>query len=121
MSLSLTGVITVIQDVQQVTDSFKKRGMFITSQQGQYENEYYFEATQERVALLDKVAVGQEVEVFFNIRCNEHNGRYFTNLQAWKIEAVTSQQPVQQPAPVQMPVASAPPMLEEADEDDLPF
>lgn len=31
---------------------------------------------------------GKEVEVFFNIGCNEWKGKYYTSLQAWKVMSV---------------------------------
>ncbi len=33
---------------------------------------------------------GDEVQVTFNIRGNEYNGRYFNNLQAWKLQKIDS-------------------------------
>jgi len=39
--------------------------------------------------LIDQFNPGEEVNVLFNIRGREYNGRYFVNLQAWKINHVT--------------------------------
>ena len=50
--------------------------------------------------------VGKNVEVSFNIRTNEHNGRYYTSLQAWKIFGLDSAQSSPEP---------------DNDPDDLPF
>src|SRR5690606_35452988 len=36
-------------------------------------------------ALLDRYAPGQRVKVGFDLRGGEHNGRYYVNLQAWRI------------------------------------
>ncbi|MBS1737027.1 MAG: DUF3127 domain-containing protein [Bacteroidetes bacterium] len=49
-----------------------------------------FQCTGERTGIIDKVKVGEEIKVHFNIRGNkwEKEGRvsYFTNLDAWRIE-----------------------------------
>jgi hypothetical protein len=43
---------------------------------------------QDKVVLLDDLQPGQEVTVSFDIRGREYNGRYFNNLQGWKVEAL---------------------------------
>ncbi len=49
-----------------------------------------FQCTGERTGIIDKVNVGDDIKVHFNIRGNkwEKEGRvsYFTNLDAWRIE-----------------------------------
>lgn len=121
---SIKGVIAVIGNTQQVTDTFKKREFVIVSQSGQYENNAAFQFTQDRCALGDALAEGQEVEVFYNIRSKEHNGRWFTNLDAWKVEVLASTQtapaPVAQAPTMQVPVMTTQPTAEE-EEDGLPF
>ncbi len=44
--------------------------------------------TQKNVDVLDKFVEGQEVEVSFRIRGREYNGKYFNNIEAWRIEAI---------------------------------
>ncbi len=54
------------------------------------------------------------MEVSFNVRGNEYKGRYFVNLQAWKISGATAKA-----APTPAPKAE-PELLPES-EDDVPF
>jgi len=49
--------------------------------------------------------VGQKVDVSFNVSCREHNGKYYTNLDAWKVFAAKE--------------LEAAPVVDEA--DNLPF
>ena len=35
--------------------------------------------------IVDELKIGDEYNVFFNIESREHNGKWYTNLQAWKI------------------------------------
>ena len=90
---------------------------------------------QDKVQELDKYQVGDRVKVSFNIKSREYNGRWYNDLQIWKIAPAGDAQPAApaQPAPQARPVAQAPaypqapaPTLEDmpADSDgaeDLPF
>jgi len=90
---------------------------------------------QEKVQDLGKYQVGDKVKVSFNLKSREYNGRWYNDLQIWKIApAGAAAQPAPaQPAPQARPAAQAPawqqapaPTLEDmpADSDgaeDLPF
>lgn len=51
------------------------------------------EFVQDNVKLLDGLTAGQTVTVTFDIRGQEYNGRYFNNLQAWRIKTETEDGP----------------------------
>ena len=89
---------------------------------------------QEKVQDLDKYQVGDKVKVSFNLKSREYNGRWYNDLQIWKIAPAGAQPAAPaQPAPQARPAAQAPaypqapaPTLEDmpADSDgaeDLPF
>lgn len=40
----------------------------------------------EKADLIDQVAEWEEVTVFFNFRATEYNGKYYNNLNGWKLE-----------------------------------
>ena len=90
MSYELTGKIKVIQDPQIFSSGFTKREMVVTVDDGKYPQDINLEFVQDKVSLLDALQIGQEVTVSFNIRGREHNGRYYNNLQGWKIQAAQS-------------------------------
>ena len=89
---------------------------------------------QEKVQDLGKYQVGDKVKVSFNLKSREYNGRWYNDLQIWKI-APAGAQPTAQPAAPAQPAPQAPawtqapapaPTLEDmpADsegEEDLPF
>lgn len=113
--LKINGKVKVLMDAQTFDSGFTKREFVITTQE-QYPQDVKLECTQQRVSLLDSLKEGDNVDVSFNIRGNEYNGRYFVNLQAWKIEAAGSA-PVPAPQPVTPDTA-----LDSAEDDgDLPF
>jgi single-strand DNA-binding protein len=91
MSFQATGHIVQIKDAEQVSDKFTKREFAIKIDDGgKYDNFASFQAVQDRCSLLDNFAEGDEVTVHFDVRGREWQGRYFTNLQAWKIEAANN-------------------------------
>ena len=89
---------------------------------------------QEKVQDLGKYQVGDKVKVSFNLKSREYNGRWYNDLQIWKIAPAGAQPAAPaQPAPQARPAAQAPaypqapaPTLEDMPADsegaeDLPF
>ncbi len=81
----LEGTVKVIDDVQEFKSGFTKREFVVEVEDGKYPQMVKFETIKDKTSLLDKVSVGDTVTVNFDIRGNEYNGRYYVNLQAWKI------------------------------------
>ena len=48
-----------------------------------------FDLIKDKVNLTDNFNVWDTVDVSLNFKASEYNGRYFTNINAWKITAVT--------------------------------
>jgi hypothetical protein len=85
MAYELTGKIKLIQDPKTFNSGFTKREMVVIVEDGKYPQEINLEFVQDKVSLLDDLQPGQEVTVSFDIRGREYNGRYFNNLQGWKV------------------------------------
>lgn len=92
-SYQLTGRIKTIMDQVTFPSGFTKREFVVTTED-KYPQDIKLELIKDKCALADGFAEGEEVTVSFNIRGNENNGRYYVNLQAWKIDkgAATPQQ-----------------------------
>lgn len=94
--MELKGKIHEISETIQVTETFKKREVVIEyAENPQYPEFIKFEATQERCSLLDNVKIGDQVEIFFNLRgrpWTDNTGKkvYFNSLQLWRLNALTS-------------------------------
>lgn len=117
MAYDLTGKIKLIQEAKTFDSGFTKREMVVTVEDGKYPQEINIEFVQDKVALLDALQPGQEVTVTFDIRGREYNGRYFNNLQGWKVvtQSGESTSTVQDQSP-------APPYPTPSDfDDDIPF
>lgn len=82
----LEGKIHLINEIQTFSSGFTKREFVVEAQDGKFSQQIKFECVKEKTSLTDGFRVGDEVKVSFDIRGNEYNGRYFVNLNAWKIE-----------------------------------
>lgn len=89
--MELKGKVHFIGETIQVSDKFKKRELILEYVENpQYPEYVKFEAVQDKTALLDNFKIGNEVEVFFNLKGREwadKNGikQYFNSLHVWKI------------------------------------
>lgn len=115
MDLQLQGRIKVIMDTQTFDSGFSKREFVITTAE-QYPQDVKFEFFKDKTTVLDSFQPNQEVTVHFNVRGNEYNGRYYVNLQAWKMEAAAAGAPAGD-----APLPTPPPIAAGSDDDDLPF
>ncbi len=96
MSYELTGKLVAKYDIIQRTETFKIREFAVEKTEdigGRTITNYVkFQAIQDKTIIIDKVNIGDEIKVFFNIKGSkwEKEGKvnYFTNLDAWRIEQV---------------------------------
>ncbi len=85
-SFELTGTLKVLEDLQTFASGFTKREFVIEIPDGKYPQMVKFEVVRDKISQLDQVSIGDEIKVTFDIRGNEYKGRYYVNLNAWKIE-----------------------------------
>jgi hypothetical protein len=118
VAYDLTGKVKLIQAVQTFDSGFTKREMVVIVEDGKYPQEINLEFVQDKVGLLENLQVGQEVTVTFDIRGREYNGRYFNNLQGWKIVTAGNETAFSPPGQSFGPSGAAPP---DFDDNDIPF
>ena len=137
MPYTLTAKLHDIGETQQVTERFKKREFVVITEQmvgpSVYTEYIKFQTTQDHVNKLDEFNVGDMVEVSFDLKGRRWEDpksgetKYFTNLQAWRLDkATTETQAVAPPPAATTPpdFPTAPPGTEPAGQpeiDDLPF
>ena len=88
--MEVQGKIKLVGNVQEITDSFKKRELVIVTQE-QYPQTLCVEFVQDKTDLLNDFQEGQEVKIGINLRGREWKNpegiiKYFTSLQGWRIE-----------------------------------
>ena len=121
--MEVLGTIKVINPEQQVSPSFKKREVVITTDE-QYPQHILIEFTQDRTDLLNQHAIGDTVKVSINLRGREWTNpqgetRYFNSIQGWRIEKATAESPMGGAPSASATPTPVPTSLEGA--DDLPF
>ena len=89
MGYEMTGTVKVIMEPQTFQSGFSKREFVLTNEEGKFPQDIAFEFIKDRMSLLDNVNQGDVVTVSFDIRGREHNGRYYNNLNAWRITPAT--------------------------------
>tara|TARA_Y100000588_G_C13574684_1_gene636075 strand:- start:109 stop:465 length:357 start_codon:yes stop_codon:yes gene_type:complete len=118
MSLSIKGKLTRKLSVESGTSKAGKewkKQSFIVDTGAQYNPEICFQLFgEDKMEMLNHHNEGDEVQVSFNLSSKEFNGRYFHNIDAWRIENITSEASAE--------IKNAPEFNAPAsEEDDLPF
>ncbi len=85
MSLQISGEIIAIADTQAFASGFRKREFVIRTAE-KYPQEIKMEAFKDVCDKLGSYSPGDMVNVDFNIRGSEYNGKRYAFLAAWKIE-----------------------------------
>ena len=94
-TLTLNGTIKVIEQTQEFSSGFTKREFVITTDD-KYPQDIKLELIKDNCAKLDQYSVGQSITVDFNVRGNEFNGKYYVNLQAWRLSGGAAPQTTEQ-------------------------
>ena len=126
--MEVVGKVKVVNAVQQVSASFKKRELVVTTDE-QYPQMIMIEFTQDKCDLLNNYNVGEQVKVSINLRGREWinpqgEAKYFNSIQGWRIERMANDMPASAQQMPPMPAAQAfesAPSFKEEDHDDLPF
>lgn len=92
MAFEIEGKLHRIFPTEQKSASFSAREFVLEIPDGNYPQLVKFQAVQERCGLLDSFREGDRVKVSFDLRGREWNGKYLTNLNAWRIEGAGSEE-----------------------------
>lgn len=125
--MEVTGKIKVVGAEQQISASFKKRELVVTTDE-QYPQSIMIEFVQDKCDLLNNYNIGEDVKVSINLGGREWvnpqgETKYFNSIKGWRIERLTAaqapntQSPPMPTAETFEPAAS----FKEEEHDDLPF
>tara|TARA_Y100000385_G_scaffold163290_1_gene169215 strand:- start:349 stop:744 length:396 start_codon:yes stop_codon:yes gene_type:complete len=131
MSLKIAGTITKILDIEGGVSKngkeWKKQG-FIIDTGAEYNPQICFSLFgEEKIASLNSFSEGQMVDVSFNLSTREYNGKYYHNVDAWRIEAKENGNgiPAGGPSPISLEAeiegTSKNETVVDEESDDLPF
>lgn len=99
MSYELNGKLIAKYDTVQRTETFKTREFVVEKSEdinGRTVTNYIkFQSVQDRTNIVDKLNIGDDVKIYFNIKGSkwEKDGKtnYITNLDAWRIEQASQE------------------------------
>jgi hypothetical protein len=92
------GKLKWIGETQTFPSGFSKREFVVTTSHDKYPQDLKFEVVKDKCPALDPFDLGQDVQVSFDIRGNEYNGKYYVNLACWKIQGSDGSSPTPSPA-----------------------
>jgi hypothetical protein len=121
MSLQVKGKVQQIlkpeSGVSRAGKEWKKQEFVIETDE-QFPRKVCFTLFGDKTSLIDGLSNGEEVEVSFNVESREYNGKWFHNINAWKIE-----KPAAENLPEPPPEFSMNDIPPEPDDEanDLPF
>jgi single-strand DNA-binding protein len=86
MSFEVEGKLHKVFPSENKSGSFQAREFVIEVESGQYPQFVKFQLVQDRCALIDDYTEGENIKVHFDLRGREWQGKYFTNLNAWRLD-----------------------------------
>jgi single-strand DNA-binding protein len=81
----IRGTVETCLDLETFASGFTKRVLVINTG-GDYPQMVPVEFVKDKTELLTGLRKGQEVTAHVNIRGNEYNGKYYANIQGWKLD-----------------------------------
>jgi len=87
MAFEVEGKLHRVFPTEQKSANFAAREFVLEIPDGNYPQLIKFQAVQDRCGILDNFNEGDQVRVSFDLRGREWNGKYMTNLNAWRMEA----------------------------------
>jgi len=119
--MNIQGKIKVIGATETIgAKGFLKRLLVIETSET-YPQQLPIEFTQDKTSLLDNFNVGDDANVSINLRGSEWQGKYYANIQGWRIEKSDNEAKESQRTPPfdgKEPINNA---LQQEVESDLPF
>jgi hypothetical protein len=123
MSFKVKGKILRILPEQKGTSprgEWKKQDFVIESTDDQFPKKICFTLFNDKTSALENIEPNMEVEVSFSIESREYNQKWFTNVNAFRIERV-KEEGSQGITPPPYTDADIPPAGDAEENDDLPF
>lgn len=123
MSMQVKGnLIQILKPESGVSKAGKewKKQDFVIETNEQFPKKVCFTLFGDKISLLEGISEGQEIEVFFSVESRDFNGKWYHNINAWKIEH-TAETSGSKNYPPEFSVGDIPPEPMDDSGNDLPF
>jgi len=93
MSMQVKGtllqILKIESGVSKAGKEWKKQDFVIETNE-QFPKKVCFTMFGDKISLIDGISEGSEIEVFFSLESRDFNGKWYHNINAWKIERAES-------------------------------
>ncbi len=122
MSMQVKG--TLLQILKQESGVSKagkewKKQDFVIETNEQFPKKVCFTLFGDKISLINGITEGSEIEVYFSLESRDFNGKWYHNINAWKVEGADNASAPRN-YPPDFTSADAPPEAEDSG-NDLPF
>lgn len=114
----INSILPVASGVSKAGNEWKKQEFVIDVEDGQYPKQICFTIFNDKLSLIDGLKEGTEVNVSFSVESREFNGKWYHNVNAWKLETISPELQGDYPPPFNIDDVPPEPM---GDNNDLPF
>jgi hypothetical protein len=124
MALDITGKILQIMPTTTGTSKAGKdwvKQEFVIETQETYPKKVCISVMGEKTQELKKYVPGNEVKVSLNLESREYNGKWYTNVNAWRIESASGAPAAAAPQEDPFHPDNEPSFTADSSSDDLPF
>lgn len=122
MSLQVKGKVQQIlkpeSGVSRAGKEWQKQEFVIETEE-QFPRKICFTLFNDKTSLIKEISEGEEIEVSFSIESREFNGKWYHNINAWKIDKPATEN-IPEPPP-EFSAGDIPPEPDEDESNDLPF
>ena len=113
-------ILEPVSGISKAGRDWSKQEFVIEIPDEQFPKQVCFTLFGDKTSLLNGIQSGTEVNVSFSIESREFSGKWYHNINAWKVELLSSDNKPQEYFPPEYKLEDIPPAPAE-DENDLPF
>ena len=84
--LKYSGKVVKLFEAKKITDKLTKREFVVKQTDSQYPQTILFETMNDKCKQLDGLKEGDNVEIAFDLRGREYNGKFYNTINAWSVK-----------------------------------
>ena len=111
-------ILPVATGVSKAGKEWKKQEFVIDVEDGQFPKQICFTLFNDKISLVEGLTTSTDVNVSFSVESREFNGRWYHNINAWKVDRLSMDAPGDYPPGFSADDAPPEPI---ENGDDLPF
>ena len=86
--MEFEGIVTILGEEEKIGQNEIPKKTFVLEEDTdrEYKGSMAVDVFNDKISLLDGVAIWDKVKVWLNFRSREYNGRYFNSISAWRLD-----------------------------------